>query len=104
MAVDDQTKLTNSTSPVPAPTSPFLSGAPPGTRRYAKRSSPVLEASPERAIVVGRGRAVSWRVARFNVDGTISGAVLAASDLPKVNFSSAKTGDSKASVQNSDKA
>lgn len=60
---------------MPAPTSPFLSGPPepPGLRRYADRSSPVLEASPERGIAVGRGRAVSERVARFRVDGTISG-------------------------------
>ena len=68
-------ELTNSTSPVPAPTSPFLSGppGPPGLRLYADLSSPVLEASPDLGNAVGLGRAVSERVARFNVVGTISG-------------------------------
>lgn len=57
---------------MPAPTSAFLSGAPPGARLYAVRSSAGREAS-ERGPTAGRGRAVSGRVCLFNVAGTISG-------------------------------
>jgi len=65
-------ELTNSTSPLPAPASAFLSGPAElgtGARLYAALSSAVLDPSDLGA--VGRGRAVSGLVCRFNVDGTI---------------------------------
>lgn len=63
----------NSTSPVPAPTSAFLSPVgPPGPRLYPARSSVGLDVSLLVA-AAGRGLVVSDLVCLFKVEGTISG-------------------------------